>query len=500
MRDFDGQDSAGIEHIRKNFLQISDLYGFEYVDPSPLETLSTLETRSGPAIRDEIYHFEDKGGRQVALRFDFTMGLARRASSQRSVKLPSKVSGFGGVFRYDEPQKGRYRYFHQWDLEIFGKPTVEADAEIIEMTSALFESLGLQDVSIRISHRRLVESKIKDVFGSNISDVVISKVLRAVDKTAKKSRDEIIAEYAQNDAADNDKTRCDEKDTGSSGTASNCSGGKDDGLCAIESGPLGKMLDFAAIRGSIRHVKSVVETVGDLDGWAHIESLFDSLESRGVRNAIVDLGIVRGLDYYSGMVFEVFDGAFEGRNGASGAGMSADDNNSGGIGALAGGGRYDALTAAFGREDLGAAGVAGGVERTLLAMRDRGLMPELFGMAQQQQQQQLQKTIAVLSAADSAQGAAARVAALLRRNGIAAESDLAGRNLKRQLAYASQRGAYAAIILGPRELKNNSASLHIMDTKQDSIINLDDLKSDPRRILGISQETPLSSSLSLDPL
>ncbi|MFB5598230.1 MAG: ATP phosphoribosyltransferase regulatory subunit, partial [Nitrosopumilaceae archaeon] len=158
MKDFEGEENANIEHIRSHFKKLSNLYGFSFMDPSPIELLSTLETKSGPGIRDEIYYFKDKGDREVALRFDFTMGLTRYASSQKSMKLPAKISAFGGVFRYDEPQKGRYRYFHQWDIEIYGKASLESEAEIIEITSRLFDSLLLKDITIDINHRNLVES------------------------------------------------------------------------------------------------------------------------------------------------------------------------------------------------------------------------------------------------------------------------------------------------------------------------------------------------------
>jgi len=141
MKDFTRSETENIEHIRSHFKQLSNLYGFSFMDPSPIELLSTLETKSGPAIRDEIYYFKDKGDREIALRFDFTMGLTRYATSQKSMRLPAKISSFGGVFRYDEPQKGRYRYFHQWDLEIYGKSNLESESEIIELTSRLFDSL-----------------------------------------------------------------------------------------------------------------------------------------------------------------------------------------------------------------------------------------------------------------------------------------------------------------------------------------------------------------------
>ena len=168
MKDFEATENSNIEHIRSHFKKLSNLYGFSFMEPSVLESLSTLETKSGPAIRDEIYYFKDKGDREVALRFDFTMGLTRYATAQKSMKLPAKISAFGGVFRYDEPQKGRYRYFHQWDIEVYGKKTLESEAEIIELTSRLFDSLLLKNIVIDINHRNLVESYINKIFETTI--------------------------------------------------------------------------------------------------------------------------------------------------------------------------------------------------------------------------------------------------------------------------------------------------------------------------------------------
>lgn len=476
MRDFEGADSAGIERVRSDFMRVCGLYGFEHVDPSPLECLSTLETRSGPAIRDEIYHFEDKGGRRVALRFDLTMGLARRAASQRSERLPSKVSSFGGVFRYDEPQRGRYRYFHQWDVEVFGRPTAETDAEIIEMTSVLFESLGLGDVSIQVCHRNLIESKIMEVFGDGTPEHRVSGILRAVDKTAKKSKEEIMAQYLE--------------DASISGAGASTGGGSgSDGPRATSdtASMLGQVLDFARIRGSIGDVtRAAGGGIEGLEGWDRLTEVFDLLSDRGVNNVEMNLGIVRGLDYYSGMVFEVFDS-----NGAGGDGDGAP------LGALAGGGRYDALTSAFGRDDLGAAGVAGGVERIVLAMQRRGILDgrgttRSGGSASA-------PAVAVLYAAPESGRTAARIASALRRCGIATEFDIAGRGLKKQLGNASQQGIALAIIAGLRDVdgdsggdsehsgnSNSRVALRKMEDGTQHVIGLDELLQDPHAVLRIS--------------
>ena len=172
MKDFENDEFSKIEFVREKFLETSEIFGFKLMEPSPIELLSTLEIKSGESIKDDIYFFKDKGEREVALRFDFTVGIARFAVSQKSMKLPSKISAFGGVWRYDEPQKGRYRFFHQWDIEIFGTTDLEYDAEIIEFTSKFFSNLDLQNITIDISHRRFVESYINKVFESNDPQIV----------------------------------------------------------------------------------------------------------------------------------------------------------------------------------------------------------------------------------------------------------------------------------------------------------------------------------------
>jgi len=390
------------------------------MDPSPIELLSTLETKSGPGIRDEIYYFKDKGDREVALRFDFTMGLTRYAASQKSMKLPAKLSSFGGVFRYDEPQKGRYRYFHQWDIEVYGKPSIESEAEIIELTSRLFDSLLLKGITIDINHRNLVESYINKIFNSKEPELV-ADILRAVDKIAKKSKDEILKEFQAK---------------------------------GYETEKIEKILEFSQIKGTISEVEKLFDTA-QLESWDELKQLFDSLENRGVSNVRINFGIVRGLDYYSGIVFEVFD-----------------KNST--LGALAGGGRYDTLTKAFGREDIGATGVAGGAERIILTMQEQKIIPEM-----------LQKRVAVLYINEEMQKVAHSIASLLRLNNIPTDIDLAGRNLKKQMDIANN--AKFSIIVGPDELEEGNVVLKDMANGTEGTISLEKLTEDPKSILNLEK-------------
>ena len=389
------------------------------MDPSPIELLSVLETKSGPAIRDEIYYFKDKGDREVALRYDFTVGLTRYAAAQKSMKLPAKISSFGGVFRYDEPQKGRYRYFHQWDIEIYGKPTLESESEVIELTSRLFDSLLLKNITIDINHRNLVESYINKIFDSKDPQLV-ADILRAVDKIAKKSKDEILKEFK--DRYETDK--------------------------------LEKILEFSQIKGTISEVEKTFD-VSQLESWDELKLLIDSLENRGVSNVRINFGIVRGLDYYSGIVFEVFD-----------------KNST--LGALAGGGRYDSLTKAFGREDIGATGVAGGVERIILTMQEQGIIPETK-----------QNRVAVLYINDEMQKVAFSIASLLRLANIPTDIDLVGRTLKKQMEIATN--ARFSIIVGPQELEEGNVVLRDMHDGTEGVISLERLTEDPNSILNLEK-------------
>ena len=419
MKDFEERENANIEHIRSHFKQLSSLYGFSFMDPSPIELLSVLETKSGPAIRDEIYFFTDKGDREVALRYDLTVGLTRYAAAQKSIRLPAKISSFGGVFRYDEPQKGRYRYFHQWDIEVYGKPGLESEAEIIEFTSRLFDSLLLKDITIDINHRSLVESYINKTFDSK-DPTLVADILRAIDKIQKKSKQEILDEFKGRYDADK----------------------------------LEKILEFSQIKGNIKEVEEKIDTT-QLDSWDYLKQLFDSLENRGVSNVRINFGIVRGIDYYSGTVFEVYD-----------------KNST--LGALAGGGRYDSLTKAFGREDIGATGVAGGVERIILTMQEQKIISDIK-----------QPRVSVLYTNEDMQKVAMSIASLLRLANIPTNIDLAGKVLKKQMDQATD--SRYCIIVGPKELDDGKVVLRDMKSGEESQVDIEIITDNPGSVLNLEK-------------
>jgi len=429
MKDFDSNEMRKVEYVRKVFLETAKTFGFDLMEPSPIELLSVLEVKSGPSIRDEIYQFKDKGDREVALRFDFTVGLTRYVTSQKTLKLPAKFSSFGGVWRYDEPQKGRYRFFHQWNIETFGNLNVEHDAEIIEFTSRFFDNLLLGNIVIDINHRKLVESYINQIFESN-ETTLLHDIFRAVDKIQKKSKDEILQEYKK-------KGYSPEK--------------------------LETILEFSNLKGTPSEIEQYLKNgnLGTLPGWDELCTLYDTLKGRGVDNIRINFGVVRGLDYYTGIVFEAFDSTSD-------------------LGALVGGGRYDSLPNAFGRDDLGAAGVAGGVERIILCLDaspvSRQGLPNTYSTS-------FSGTVSVLYVNDELKSNAIDCASKLRKLGISTNIDLTAKSLKKQMEMSAN--SRFSIIFAPKEFAEKNIVLRNMMDRTEKQISLDELITDPNGVLNL---------------
>ncbi len=416
MRDIESKEYHAIEYVRQKFIETSNLFGFQLMEPSTIELVSTIETKSGPSIKNEIYYFTDKGNREVALRFDFTIGLTRYATSQKSMRLPAKFSTFGGVWRYDEPQKGRYRFFHQWDIEIYGEPNIESDSEIIDFTSKFLKNLGLDNIIIDICDRELIESYVKSVFKDS-SENVTSDILRAVDKIQKKRKQDIIKEYEEK------------------------------GYLASD---LEKILQFSEIKGQPDEITKQID-VKQLKNWDKILQIFNSLENRGVKNIRINFGIVRGLDYYSGIVFEAFDSSSD-------------------LGALVGGGRYDTLTKAFERDDLGATGAAGGVERIIFSLEKQHVDIK-YDI----------NRVSVVFVNDEMKKIAISIASKLRTRGINVDVELYGKPLRKQMELASE--SKYSIIVAPKEYANKMLIIRNMSDGSERQIEIESLLNNPQTSL-----------------
>ena len=418
MRDLDPEEYANINYIRNRFFEVAQLFNFQLTEPSPLEMLATLEAKSGAAISNEIYAFKDKGGRDVALRFDLTIGLTRYIESRRDLKMPIKLASFAGVWRYDEPQAERYRYFHQWDIEVYGPVSQDSDAEVIEFVYTFFRTLGLK-VAIEINDRQLLEQYVRRKLGISSEEAML-EMFRAVDKVPKKGAQAVLAEY---------------KDR-------------------IEPAKMQALIELSKVKGNVSEVARKADVM-ELDSWQRLVSLMDLLNSKKVEGTRINLGIVRGLDYYSGVVFEAFDQASD-------------------SGALVGGGRYDRLTEAFGRKDIGATGAAGGVERIVMALERHGIL-----------KQSTRLLAYVANATEDLRAKALELVSSLRRSGIAVDYDMLGRTLKKQLEYASNKGAAFVIIVAPNEIAKGQVILRSMKDGTESKYYVDSLEETLNKMLKV---------------
>ncbi len=408
MRDIEPIEYSIIEEVREAFKQTCKVFNFRIMEPSPIEMLSTLEAKGGLAIRDEIYYFKDKGDRELGLRFDLTVGVTRNITQKKGIALPAKIGTFGGMFRYDEPQHGRYRWFHQWNAEIYGENELEAEAEIIDFTTFLFNKLGLKNLIIKIGDRRLAENFIKKELKENDLEK-IKKLLRLLDKTNKKNDNEIIDEAKQS---------------------------------GISQETILNLLEFGKMKYSPEHLieNNNMKNIECQD----IINLVDLLKDRNIKNIEIDFGLVRGLDYYSGVVFEV---------------INSDDPD---IGSIAGGGRYDKLPENFGRSDLGAVGIAGGVERMISALKkpsniDNNIIYIAYTNYKFKKE--------ILSLAKQ-----------LREQGLPVSYDLTKKKLRRQFEFAALRNCKILILFADKEYSEGKVILRNMTTGKETLINKDVIK------------------------
>jgi histidyl-tRNA synthetase len=338
-------------------------------------------------------------------------------ASRSDLPEPIKYATIGGNWRYDEPQFGRYRYFTQWDVEIFGSPNPLADAEVICVGADILDNVGLKDFRIRISNRKLTEAYLNEL-GVRSSEK-LDQMLRIMDKVRKVSRQELEKEFT---------------------------------AAEINSEAIEKIIEFISICGSPREVlKKLVDlnfneenakiAIGDL------QILADSLDAFGRSDyCLYDLSIVRGISYYDGIVFEAYDKNEE-------------------VGAIFGGGRYDGLCKIYGKRDLPATGVAGGIERLMISLEKADLFPQRRPVAK----------VFVATVQNEVIPDAIRITKLLRDNNIATEMDLKARSLGKQLEYVDSSKIPYLIVLGRRELESRTLKIKNTMTRTERETQLDGL-------------------------
>jgi histidyl-tRNA synthetase len=398
---------------RRNFLfsvwkDVARTAGFQEFDVPLLEPLELYIEKSGEEIVTQLFNFTDKGGRSVSLRPELTPSLARLIGAKaNSLKRPVKCFLIGENFRYEKPQKGRLRSHYQLNCDIFGELGPGADAELIGTCLQVLSRLGLssKDIVLRLSDRCLW---IEFLRALGFEDAQALQVLAIVDKMEREERSKTLEKL--------DKV-----------------------VASVAADLLAKIEVLVSIR-SLAELQSFFETnsamtvamTARLKEWA---DLLDRLSAMGWSDFVrLDLGIVRGLAYYTGFVFEVFEMATDGLRGR----------------AVAGGGRYDHLVKKLGYTDMPAVGFGMGDVVLADLLQERGYMPELI---------QKPDVYLISGASDSERNATMSAVRHMRDASICVEYPLKSVAFGKQFKAASQSGARWALIIGGDEVASGEYKL-----------------------------------------
>jgi histidyl-tRNA synthetase len=401
-REFYPEACVRRNHIFDVWRKVARSYNFLEYDAPVLEPLELYIEKSGEEIVGQLFNFEDRGGRAVALRPELTPSLARLVGAKaNSLKRPIKWFNIGEQYRYERPQKGRLRAFYQFNVDIFGVPGPGADAELIALLVQSLQAFGLadSDFKVRLSDRDLW---LLLLAAEGLDTAASMTVLGVIDKMERTDRTKTIERLSE------------------------LLGGRAEAFMANVEAVV-QIRDFAELRDVILNLpleSSLAEqATRRIAEWDELLSL---LESSGVAQFIqIDLGIVRGLAYYTGFVFEAFESSGDGR-------------------ALAGGGRYDSLVSKLGGPDLPAVGFAMG-DVTLADLLDAHGLLAAASVPKPD-------FVAIIGGA-AERSAALADAAKLRAAGYRVEYPLKTTAFGKQFKEANQKGARFALIYGSEELE-----------------------------------------------
>lgn len=431
-RDFYPDTCAQRNYIFDHWRKVAQAFNFLEYDAPVLEPLELYIEKSGEEIVGQLFNFEDRGGRTVALRPEMTPSLARLVGAKgNSLKRPIKWFNIGENYRYERPQKGRLRAFYQFNADIFGESGPAADAELISMLTQLLQSLGLNssDFKLRLSDRDLW---LLILAAEGLDESSSASVLAIIDKLDRTERKKTV-----------DKLACVMGDSA------------EDFLGRIEK--VIKIRDFDTLSNYILSLPLedglVEKAKARVDDW---EQLLRLIESSGAREFIqIDLGIVRGLAYYTGFVFEAFELSGEGR-------------------ALAGGGRYDSLVKKLGGPDMPAVGFAMGDVTVANLLKAKSLIPE---------HRHCPDFIAIIGGT-AERDAALSDAAQLRSLGFQVEYPLKDQGFGKQFKDANQSGAHFALIYGSEEIERGVVKVRDLQSGQEGeIIRKNILQRAPELLL-----------------
>ncbi len=410
-RDFYPEDMRLRNWLFDNFDDAALSHGFEEYDSPILEHEDLYTRKQGEEITQQLYNFQDKGDRKVALRPEMTPSLARMVMSRAgALPMPIKWYSIPQCWRYERTQRGRGREHYQWNVDIWGTSEISADAELISVVVTFFESVGLSsdDLVIRISSRKVLE----EVLGSlKVEGDIFTKTCIIVDKMDKLSADIISQQLAE----------------------------------------LGHDSHAIQTIQNILGIKNMSDLTSALEdesiAVSELNYLFDSIDSYGISEWVeFDASIVRGLAYYTGSVFEAHD-------------------REGKFRAICGGGRYDKLLSTLGGKDLPATGFGFGDMVIMELLEEKKLLPELISSTED----------VVIPLSPDLRNVAVMVAAALRDTGRTVDLVLEDKKMKWAFKHAERIGADRLVMVMPEEWKSEKVRIKDLHTGEESDVSFEEL-------------------------
>ncbi len=400
VRDYNHEEALLLEKIFITGSELFKLYGFLPLETSNLERWEVLiakDVNAGEAIKEQTYNFKDKGGKHIGLRFDLTISLIRYIAEHQNINIPFKRYQLGKVYRYEEAKRSRYREFFQLDLDVVGGKSIAYDAELLAIASHFFNKLDLKNHYFLINNRKVAEEFLK----KNYPNMDLTKGLRTIDKIDKINKEEFLKEGFKEEHYD---------------------------LIKSEFKSYGEFAEAISIK------------------CRELEELENYLHLMNVENYRFSLKIVRGLDYYTGNVFETFVKNYEE------------------IGSIGSGGRYDEVFSKIIKRDLPSVGYSFGVDRILdILIKEKEVSSPLQVFIAYTSPKLLNKAIEIREE--------------LVKNKITTFLSYDFKNLTNQIKQASRRGIEWLLIVGEKDIALNLLTLRNLITGEEEKIKIHDVPS-----------------------
>ena len=415
-RDFLFEEMRKRKDAESTLRRIFENYGYQEIKTPLFEELKLFTTKSGEEIVDQLYNFKDKSDRDLTLRPEITAPVARLYLNEleKTSAKPIKLYYYGSCFRYERPQKGRFRQFWQFGCELIGAKTPQGEAEVIALCGDAIKSLGITSADVNINHLGIIRGLFKHF---NIDSKTQREIMIIIDKGDKELLKDSLS--GDNPIIENDELN----------------------------GILLKLIDYVGDKSIISDVEKLIDKYEETsEALSELKDLIELLDAFKVENYTINLGVARGLDYYTGIVFEIYVPELGAQK------------------QICGGGSYS-LVKVFGGREVESTGFALGFDRLMNAVEELCETEELPS--------HLDVYVAPIS--QKTRFKAYEITQLLRENDIKADVDLNGKKFKKLINYADRIKVEKILIIGENDLAENKVTVKDMNSGNQQLIDINDI-------------------------